>query len=120
MTRMVPKPKTPKPNWAGKSRFDGAMETVHGAGATVMLQVGDVAVAPELSVTLPVKEYGPAVVGMPDTPPNEFNVRTGGRVPVAMAYEVNAPVPPDAANAEAYGAFTVPALAGQFNERGGC
>jgi hypothetical protein len=84
-----------------------------------MLQVGDVAVAPELSVTLPVKEYGPAVVGVPDTPPTEFRLRTGGRAPEAIAYEVNVPVPPDAANAEAYGAFTVPALAGQLRERGG-
>ena len=55
-----------------------------GAGATVMPQLGDVAVAPELSVTVPVKENGPAVVGVPVTPPVEFRFRTDGREPEAM------------------------------------
>ena len=53
-------------------------------GAIVTLQLGDATVAPELSVTVPVKEYGPALVGVPVMPPKEFKAKPGGSEPVAM------------------------------------
>ena len=63
-------------------------ENVHWGGATVILQAGDVAVAPERSATVPVKDNVPGVVGVPDTPPTEFRLKPRGREPVTMAYEV--------------------------------
>ena len=73
------------PPTASKIELGGTTMNTQFPGATLILQAGDVAVAPELSVTIPVKGNSPELVGVPETPPNEFRVTPGGRDPVLMA-----------------------------------
>ena len=56
----------------------------------VEMEIGNPGV---LSVSLTWKEYGPAVVGVPDSVPSDANVRPGGSEPdvTAKAYGVQPP-----------------------------
>jgi hypothetical protein len=60
-----------------------------------------VAVARELSVTMPLKGNAPAWVGLPVTPPEALSVRPGGNDPVEIPKETKVPVPPLAEKVDA-------------------